>query len=267
MDINLGSYSYGNFHDNEAELKRLELQANIAKEFEIKILKKYGVTKGKKILDLGCGTGITSIAIAQASYPGNVIGVDANELLIKRACEHKVQAKQSNLKFHFQNVYELNLADKDFDIAYSRFLFQHLQNPKVAIAKIKAHLKTSGMICIADIDERFLLLYPENASFDSLCKAAWISQKNRGGDRSIGRKLVHYLKEANFSNVKLEVFTLSSFDLGFKNFIEITTKYKAEQISQDILDRKTVNEYLEQIQKLPEDTLGIVSIFVATGVK
>ena len=61
------------------------------------IEKEISSDKGKKILDIGCGTGRHSIELTKRGY--NVTGIDLSESLLKRARE---KAAALNLKIDFQ---------------------------------------------------------------------------------------------------------------------------------------------------------------------
>ena len=77
-----GTYTFGAFDENSKELKRLSNQASIALDLERKLWKDCGLKDGMKAIDLACGPGITSSAIAELIPGGQVLGVDINQELI-----------------------------------------------------------------------------------------------------------------------------------------------------------------------------------------
>lgn len=71
-----------------------------------------GGLQGKRILDLGCGTGTLSIGFAHLG--ANVTGVDLSAQMIEQAVE---KAKQEELKIHFIQDSMTNFkSDQQFDI-------------------------------------------------------------------------------------------------------------------------------------------------------
>ena len=45
----------------------------------------YGISPGDDVLDVGCGTGLTTREAARAAAPGRVVGVDVSERMLERA--------------------------------------------------------------------------------------------------------------------------------------------------------------------------------------
>jgi ubiquinone/menaquinone biosynthesis C-methylase UbiE len=84
------------------------------------LVKSLGITKGLKVLDLGCGDGTT--ALPEAKLGADVLGVDIAQNLVeagnKRAKEHGL----TNCKFQEGDASNLHeLKDKTFDLVVSIF--------------------------------------------------------------------------------------------------------------------------------------------------
>jgi cyclopropane fatty-acyl-phospholipid synthase-like methyltransferase len=84
------------------------------------LVQKLGITKGLKVLDLGCGDGTT--AVPAAKLGADVLGIDIAKNLVeagnRRAAEHGL----SNLKFQEGDASNLeHLPDKSFDLVVSIF--------------------------------------------------------------------------------------------------------------------------------------------------
>jgi ubiquinone/menaquinone biosynthesis C-methylase UbiE len=84
------------------------------------LVQKLGITKGMKVLDLGCGDGTT--AIPEAKLGADVTGIDIARNLVeagnKRAAEHGL----TNLKFQEGDASNLEqVPDKSFDLVVSMF--------------------------------------------------------------------------------------------------------------------------------------------------
>src|SRR5882672_8799682 len=84
------------------------------------LVQRLGITKGLKVLDLGCGDGTT--ALPQAKLGADVLGVDIARNLVeagnRRAAEHSL----NNLKFQEGDASNLEqLPDKSFDLVVSIF--------------------------------------------------------------------------------------------------------------------------------------------------
>ena len=104
----------------------------------------------KNILDVGCGGGLLSEALARAG--ANVIGIDASEAIIEVAREH---AKASNLNIEYQvcpvETFAANHADF-FDIVTCMEMLEHVPSPRQIIDAISTCLKPTGTAYFSTIN-------------------------------------------------------------------------------------------------------------------
>jgi SAM-dependent methyltransferase len=106
------------------------------------LVQRIGVTKGLKILDLGCGDGTT--ALPAAKLGADVLGVDIARNLVeagnKRAREHGL----TNLRFQEGDATDLNeLPDQAFDLTVSIFGAMFAPKP-FDVAKEKVRVTRPG---------------------------------------------------------------------------------------------------------------------------
>jgi SAM-dependent methyltransferase len=81
---------------------------------------KLGISKGLKVLDLGCGDGTT--ALPEASLGADVLGVDIARNLVEAGNKRAAAASLTNIKFQEGDVTNLSgLPDKSFDLVVSVF--------------------------------------------------------------------------------------------------------------------------------------------------
>ncbi len=264
--MSFGTYNFPSFKQKSKELNRLIKQAEVGWKIEQPILQNAGLDRGMKVLDLACGPGITSTYIAQLVDTGTVLGLDLNPDFITLANQYKETYQINNVYFQEGDAYQLNLPQKDYDFTYARFLFQHLEHPQNIMTNVWQHLKKDGTFCIMDIDDTWLTIYPTPPSFETLKQQAADAQKVKGGDRFVGRKLAYYMKKAGFEDVQTTVLTVSMDDLGVKTFLDITTAFKLEQITQltnaTNFDLSTIYEFCEN-----HPVTGLVGVFIVTGKK
>lgn len=263
MKQHAGSYDFGTFSRNDAELNRLTRQAELVRPIERNILDKAGLRNGMRVLDLACGPGVISHIIAGMVPDSEVVGVDLSEALLETARASLSPVEQTQLKFFQGNVYELDPTLGYFDFVYARFLFQHLERPLVALREVFKVLAPGGILLIADVDDQWLTLYPEPYCFRRFTDEAAKGQSVNGGDRRIGRKLVNFLHETGFSEIGLRVETITTDMVGMRNFLDITTGFKKEQMPHRSKDE--VTKELAEIYRLVDNPTahGAVGIFLA----
>lgn len=117
------------FWDNRANLGyKAGSNDEILKHLEINEIKKY-LKNGIKILEIGCGNGITAIEIAR-SFDVDVLSVDYSPKMVENA--HKLLKKETNLKgrinFQVLDVRELNLKNQTFDLIISERVLINLDS-------------------------------------------------------------------------------------------------------------------------------------------
>jgi 2-polyprenyl-6-hydroxyphenyl methylase/3-demethylubiquinone-9 3-methyltransferase len=96
---------------------------------------------GKRILDVGCGGGVFSEALARAG--ANVLGFDASERSLEAACEH---AREAGLEID----YRLALAedfepDGTFDVVTAVDVLEHVEDVDATLDMCASALKPGGV--------------------------------------------------------------------------------------------------------------------------
>lgn len=97
----------------------------IAKKIEIEALACY-VKEGMKILDLGCGNGITAIELAKR-YPVNIAGIDYAEEMIAQARELADMVDlQGSVSFEVRDVTKMADTSDRYDLIYTERMIINL---------------------------------------------------------------------------------------------------------------------------------------------
>ncbi len=77
----------------------------------------------RRILDLGCGTGSTTLMLKQAFPQAEVIGLDLSPYMLVRA-EHKAQTAGLGIQWRHANAEQTGFPDASFDVVTASLLFQ-----------------------------------------------------------------------------------------------------------------------------------------------
>ncbi len=121
-------------------------------EWHIPELVPFAESKGKKVLEIGCGNGAdgSMFAAAGAEYTG----VDLTETAVNASREH---FELSGLKGNFQteNAEQLSFSNNSFDRIYSHGVLHHSPHPEVAFKEVYRVLKPSG--------KAIIMLYHKNS--------------------------------------------------------------------------------------------------------
>lgn len=106
--------------------------------------------EGKKILDIGCGTGNYSIRLAELGY--EVVGIDISDEMLDIA-RGKAKEKNLNIKFYNMDIYDLKFDDGEFDGAFSMAAFEFVEDTERALSEIFRVVKIGGQILIGTINK------------------------------------------------------------------------------------------------------------------
>ena len=148
-------------------IDRLEL---LAGAFTEALLAKANPQPQERVLDIGCGGGPTSAALADAvGEDGYVLGADISEVIL-RVARSRYGAKD-NLEFLTADAGVHAFDPQSFDIVTSRFGVMFFPNPETAFKNILKALKPGGrlhMMCWRGIEENPWLGTPASAAFEIL---------------------------------------------------------------------------------------------------
>jgi SAM-dependent methyltransferase len=101
---------------------------------------------GEHMLDIGCGCGHTSLALAARVQPkGSVVGVDISKPMLDVAFR-RPRAADLEVSFRKLDAQTGDIGHRLFDAAYSRFGVMFFGDPVAAFANIRGSLKPHGRL-------------------------------------------------------------------------------------------------------------------------
>jgi ubiquinone/menaquinone biosynthesis C-methylase UbiE len=104
---------------------------------------------GDRVLDLGCGGGATTRAIAEAVGPGGAaVGLDIAPMLVAAARE-RAAAEASRARFVCADAATATLEEQPFDRLFSRFGSMFFADPVAAFVNLRRLLKPGARIDLA----------------------------------------------------------------------------------------------------------------------
>jgi ubiquinone/menaquinone biosynthesis C-methylase UbiE len=101
---------------------------------------------GKKIIDIGCGTGqFTCLLSLRADY---IIGIDFSKASIDKANQLKQRLELRNIDFCIVDLENLKIAQESFDYVFCNGVLHHLKDPYKGFLNICRFLKPDSYIII-----------------------------------------------------------------------------------------------------------------------
>jgi SAM-dependent methyltransferase len=108
----------------------------------------YGISPGDEVVDIGCGTGLTTRETARAATPGRVVGVDVSERMLERARQVTAADRLANVQYELGDAQVHRFDPAGFDVAISRFGTMFFADPAAAFANIAAALRPGARLVL-----------------------------------------------------------------------------------------------------------------------
>jgi SAM-dependent methyltransferase len=99
---------------------------------------------GMNVLDIGCGCGLTTLALAEAVSPGRVTGLDVSAPMLETA--RRAAAEAGLDVFFVESDAAIHPFRPDHDLVFSRFGVMFFADPTAAFANIRKALKPGGRL-------------------------------------------------------------------------------------------------------------------------
>lgn len=131
------------------------------------VLGRLDLEAGERVLDIGCGVGATTVAIASTVAPATVIGADISAPMLAAARARASAIGIDNVEFILADVQDDDLGDGVFDVAFSRFGVMFFPDPERAFANVARSLTSGGrlgFVCFQGPFDNPMILVPVMAA-------------------------------------------------------------------------------------------------------
>jgi ubiquinone/menaquinone biosynthesis C-methylase UbiE len=197
-----------------------------------------GIDSAASVLDLGCGTGVASRAIAcRPGFSGRVTGIDRSPHLIAVASRlAREERLESKLIFRAGDSHSLELPDAEFDAVVAHTLFSHLDDPDSALKEVVRVLKPGGKVGIFDGDYASLTFATRDSEEGRLADDAIISAIVT--NPRVMRQMPQLLRKAGlemvaaFPYLVAEIGRADFYEPAIKSFLKLLPKAGAMSESQ-----------------------------------
>jgi SAM-dependent methyltransferase len=107
-------------------------------------------TPGTRVLDVGCGCGVTTLRTAtQVGDTGSVTGIDLSAPMLAVARQRARAARAVNTSFVHADAQTYSFEPGSVDLVISRFGTMFFSDPDAAFANIATALVSEGRLCLA----------------------------------------------------------------------------------------------------------------------
>lgn len=119
--------------------------------FKTMLLDQAGLEPGRRVLDLGCGTGTLALMAAEREPQLELVGLDADPQILARA-RRKAAAAGAEIRFDEGLSTALPYEDESFDRVVSTLFFHHLgpADKLTTASEVARVLRPGGRLHVAD---------------------------------------------------------------------------------------------------------------------
>jgi ubiquinone/menaquinone biosynthesis C-methylase UbiE len=159
------------------------------------------ILPGEKVIDIACGTGALSLAIAR--HAGHVTGVDLSEDMIDTARRTAKKRQYSNVTFELLDATDLSgYPEGSFDVAVST-MAMHQFDPETGLKVLREMNRIAKRIVLSDYN------YPMRPGLPAWF--AWKIERIAGGDHY--RNFRKYMARGGLNRLAMETgLTITSME-------------------------------------------------------
>lgn len=138
--------TYWNEEGGARWVRHIEGVEAMLEPLNTRLLECVAAARGERVLDIGCGGGITSAALARAvGDGGRVTGLDVSKVILDVARER--YAGVPHLEFLLADAGVHEFAPAAYDVLTSRFGVMFFPDPHAAFANLRRALRPAARLC------------------------------------------------------------------------------------------------------------------------
>ncbi|MCG3221942.1 MAG: methyltransferase domain-containing protein [Candidatus Heimdallarchaeota archaeon] len=231
-------------------------QASWTEMFRNQIYRRINLLGAKKILDVGCGTGVITREIRE-KCSAKISAIDNDPGMIRLA-----KKRVSKVDFIVENAEQLSAKSETFDIVLFHYLMLWLNNPELVVKEMARVCKKKGyVVALAEPDYGGWVEHPDF----NLGKKHIEYLQREGADPCIGRKIQALFESAGLET-EISIIAQAWDKESLRDNIEEEWRrvLEADLISEDEFKQKL---QLEKESIAKNQRLIFIPVFTAIGRK
>ena len=223
------------------------------------LFRRAGLATGMRCIDLGCGGGEVTQEIARWVSPsGSAVGIDMDSVKLDLATKTARERGITNVVFRQMYVDDWNEPNA-YDTCYSRFLLQHLKQPREILRRMWSSLRPGGLLIVEDVDWEGLSSDPQNPGMDFLRDRYIQLLEHRGTDPRIGKRLFRQLFQLGIPDPKV-ILVHSLYQNEAKHLPQLTLEATADaMVAEGVATKLEIHSAEASLEELVTDPHSLIT--------
>ncbi len=166
-----------------------------------------GVGPGDSFVDFGCASGEVVRAAAVRSGTGRVLGVDADEEMLRFAAEEsgRLGLGIEYMRADIAGEGSTGLPTGQFDHAWARWFLEYMPNPQAVVREMARVVAPGGRVTLIDLDGNGVWHHPTTPEFRAKVDEVMSDLAQTGFDPHAGARLAGYARGAGLVDTREQI--------------------------------------------------------------
>lgn len=250
--------SHYTFGDNPTAAQRLQFLSDLFEPSLDAFVREHVRARPRHLVDVGCGPGHSTRALAAVLRPDHVTGLDNSEPFIEEA----IRTSPAAYRFIVHDI-TAPIAGQALgaDLVYGRFLLTHLAQPGDALSTWAGYLEPGGLVLVQET----AAMYSTNAALARYYELVAELQRRHGQRLDIGRSLPDLVDASRYhtEHVGTRTFTLPGASMARLHRMNLGTwRHDSSAAS---FDQRELDELLIALTRLSEGPPTAAEVNYAMG--
>src|SRR5579885_1662981 len=246
--------------ENPQEIERLAAQQPGVEEALRLALARCALPPRARVLEIGCGTGILTRALATALPDARITAIDRDARLLAEA---RRRCAERHIRFERQDAAALPYAARSVDLAFCRDVLMHQEAPLVVVGEMHRLVAPGGYAIAFEPDWGARAVYPPNEGEARLLELAIAARRYGWPDVLMGRKLFALFRQAGFLPVHVlatascqtadDVQAAEHLPSMASNLVQLMQQSRSFLLERGLISAEALDEALRQVRQLPRE--------------
>jgi predicted TPR repeat methyltransferase len=173
----------------DADARRQAMAADLVAAIAARI----PLAAGQGLLDVGCGTGLIGLPLAERT--GRVLGIDVSAGMVERFTAKA--AGRSGVAAEVRDLIADPLPAGSIDVVVSAMAFHHIAPVEAMLRSLAGCLAPGGWLAIADLESEDGSFHDEPVPHLGFAPSAFLALMHDAGLQPLAQERVHVMRKAN----------------------------------------------------------------------